>query len=202
LHVVGHSVGGFVIGLAPSARKIERIFTVGAQYAYWRDYALSVRPRMFVQWHLFMPVVVRLFGYLPAKRLGWMEDTPKGVALDWAHMEPQFENVLARHGTSPEALRRRFAEVRAPMLAFATTDDHFGTPAAVDRLLEYYSGSERVHLRIEPSAIDQTAIGHFAFFSRRFRDSLWPIALDWLRAETLPTIRGTALWRAADPAPY
>src|SRR5690606_14522325 len=36
LYVVGHSIGGFLIGLAPSAHLIKRIFTMGAQYAYWR----------------------------------------------------------------------------------------------------------------------------------------------------------------------
>ena len=43
--VVAHSIGGFVTGLAPSASGLRRIFTMGAQYAYWRDYAAGQRLR-------------------------------------------------------------------------------------------------------------------------------------------------------------
>jgi predicted alpha/beta hydrolase len=35
LIVVGHSIGGFLPGLAESAGLIERMLTVGAQYAWW-----------------------------------------------------------------------------------------------------------------------------------------------------------------------
>ncbi len=191
--VVGHSAGGFIIGLAASARRIRRIFTMGAQYAYWRDYAPEVRRSMFLRWHLAMPLLAWLFGYVPAKRLGWMEDTPKGVALDWARMGPRFEHSVRRNGeaqegvTEAEMLVRGFARVQAPILALGIDDDPFGTRPALDRLLEYYSSSERYHLRLAPSALGQPSIGHFAFFHERFRELLWPLALAWLRTELPPT---------------
>lgn len=199
IDVVGHSVGGFVIGLAESAHRVRRIFTMGAQYAYWRDYAPNARIGMFLRWHVAMPLLVRLFGYVPGKRLGWMEDTPKGVARDWARMGPRFELSLRRGGKLPDdiparaALVRRFEQVRAPILALGIEDDPFGTVPAIDRLLAYYRNSERHHLRLAPAAIGQDAIGHFAFFQRRFRESLWPIALDWLHSQTPPsTLPGVA----------
>ena len=34
LAVVGHSIGGFLIGFAPFAVHVDRVLTVGAQYAY------------------------------------------------------------------------------------------------------------------------------------------------------------------------
>lgn len=182
IHVVGHSVGGFVIGLAASSHLIERIFMMGAQFAYWRDYAPESRARMYVRWHVVMPLIARLLGYVPAKRLGWMEDTPKGVALDWAGMGPRFEVSL--HGAD-DVLASRFGQVHAPILALGVDDDPFGTAPAIDRLLGYYTCSERHHLRIEPDAVKQTEIGHFAFFHKRFRESLWPLALDWLLKQKL-----------------
>ncbi|TAL92290.1 MAG: alpha/beta hydrolase, partial [Rhodanobacter sp.] len=193
IDVVGHSVGGFVIGLADSAHRVHRIFTMGAQFAYWRDYTPNERKGMLLRWHVAMPLLVHLFGYVPGKRLGWMEDTPKGVALDWARMGPRFELSLRRGGKLPNdipermALVRRFEQVRAPILALGIEDDPFGTVPAIDRLLGYYRNSERHHLRLAPAAIGQDEIGHFAFFQRRFRDSLWPIALDWLHSQALPS---------------
>ena len=193
IDVVGHSIGGFVIGLADSSHLLRRVFTMGAQFAYWRDYATNERKGMYLRWHIVMPLLAHLFGYVPGKRLGWMEDTPKSVALDWARMGPRFELSLRRGRKLPNdvpdrmALIRRFGQVRAPILALGIDDDPFGTVPAIDRLLEYYRHSERHHLRLAPAAIGQNEVGHFAFFHQRFRDSLWPIALGWLLNQTLPS---------------
>src|SRR5690606_36535151 len=61
--VVGHSAGGFVIGLAASAHRLRRIFTMGAQYAYWRDYLPAKRSTMFLKWHVLMPFLALVLGY-------------------------------------------------------------------------------------------------------------------------------------------
>ena len=179
IQVVAHSVGGYLIGLAESSRLIERIFTMGAQYAYWPDYAAGSRLRMVARWHIAMPLITAVWGYCPAKRLGWMEDTPRGVVRDWAFSRKQKEDLV------PLA-----AAVRAPILAVSTTDDEFGTVPAVQRLLAYFSGSERTHLRVSPESIGERAIGHFAFFHGRFEQSLWRIPLDWLRSGEISTYRG------------
>lgn len=200
IDVVGHSVGGFLIGMAASAHHVRRIFTMGAQFAFWRDYARGSRVRMYFQWHVAMPLLARLFGYVPAKRLGWMEDTPKCVALDWARMGPRFELTLRRGRVVSEdvpdalALARRFGQVCAPILALGVEDDPFGTAPAIDRLLDYFISSDRHHLRLAPAAIGEATIGHFAFFHERFRETLWPIAADWLLSRKLPpALEGTYL---------
>lgn len=177
--VAAHSIGGFVTGLAPSSHRLRRIFTMGAQYAYWRDYAPERRLRMLAKWHLAMPVLTACLGYFPGRRLGWLEDTPRGVVRDWSFMGPRFEARGApADGTDPRVAT--MAAVTAPILALSVTDDEFGTEAAIDRLLAYYSGSARTHLRLSPASMGLASIGHFAFFHERFRDTLWPIALGWL----------------------
>ena len=166
---------------------------MGAQFAYWRDYQAGQRLGMFLKWHMLMPALALLLGHVPAKRLGWMEDTPQGVALDWARMGPQFEHSVRRGVRTgdgrPQAIKLagNFRTIQAPILALGTEDDPFGTEAALDRLLRYYSASPRHHLRLRPRDVGQDAIGHFAFFHDRFRDVLWPYALHWLQHETLPT---------------
>lgn len=191
IHIVAHSIGGFAVGLAPSSRGVERIFTVGSQFAFWRDYGRAQRRRMFVKWHVVMPVLTRLLGYFPAGRLGWMEDTPAGVARDWSRMKARFEDTVRPGrllGGAPEslALRQRFAGVTAPILAVGLDDDPYGTPAALDRLLAYFTASPRRHWRIAPADIDVAEIGHFAFFHDRFSATLWPLALAWLKSGAVP----------------
>ncbi|ONY04776.1 alpha/beta hydrolase family protein [Burkholderia cenocepacia] len=191
LDVVAHSIGGCVLGLAPSNVHVRHAVTVGAQYAYWRDYLPAERRRMWWKWHVAMPALAAVFGYVPAKRLGWMEDTPRGIALSWARSQPRFEDgyigrELDDSGASRAALPARFAGLSAPMLAIGLDDDAFGTVDAIERLVGYYTGSNVTHLRIAPADIGVDAIGHFAFFHGRFTDTLWPVALYWLQHGVLP----------------
>ncbi|MBH3427176.1 alpha/beta fold hydrolase [Pseudomonas alkylphenolica] len=177
IDVVGHSFGGCAAGLAASSSQVRRLVTVGAQFAYWRDYAADSRWQLFGKWHVLMPLLTRVFGYFPGKRLGWLEDTPAGVVNDWSTRTAAYE--LRPSGKALGNLP--FAKVRAQTLAISLTDDPFGTVAAIERLLGYFEGSSRSHLRIAPADIEVAQIGHFAFFHNRFQKRLWPIALHWLQ---------------------
>jgi predicted alpha/beta hydrolase len=188
IHVVGHSIGGVLIGLAESNHLIRRVFTMGAQYAYWKDYAARMRFRMVAKWHVAMPALTLLFGYFPGKRLGWLEDTPHGVVRDWVLSRERFENTwrgkaAARYPDRQEIVRR-FAALTAPILAVSITDDEFGTVSAVRRPLSYFTNSPSTLIEISPQSIAEPAIGHFAFFHSRYEQKLWPIPLQWLTSES------------------
>jgi predicted alpha/beta hydrolase len=205
IHIVAHSFGGVAVGLAPSNHRIARIFTVGAQYAYWRDYAPEQRLGMVARWHIAMPLLTLAYGYFPGTRLGWLEDTPKGVVRDWALSRARFEETWRGRSPlctlDPETLRQRFAAVTAPILALGISDDEFGTIPAIERLLGYFAQSARTHWRIAPRDIGAEAIGHFAFFHSRFERSLWPAALAWLRTgEITPGFPGRLI-SATPPQP-
>ncbi|TDV06783.1 putative alpha/beta hydrolase [Paraburkholderia caballeronis] len=191
IDVVGHSIGGFLIGLSPSNPLIRRVFTMGAQYAYWRDYARSSLPSMLWKWHVVMPALTRLYGYFPASRLGWMEDTPRGVVQAWSRSRARFEDGFIRGPFAGPAEQRaglvaRFAGLTAPILAVSVTDDPFGTTPAIERALRYFTQSRTVHLRLAPASIGERRIGHFAFFNSRYESSLWPVALRWLTTGDVP----------------
>lgn len=172
IQMVAHSIGGYLIGLAESAARLERIVTVGAQHARWRDYAAAERLRMIGKWHVAMPVLTAACGYFPGGSLGWLEDTPAGVVWDWAF------------GRLPDL--SGFARVRAPVLALSLTDDPFGTVPAIERVLAYFTGAPKTHLRLSPDSVGEAEIGHFAFFHSRLAPVLWPLPLEWLRTGRLP----------------
>jgi predicted alpha/beta hydrolase len=185
IDVVGHSFGGCAAGLGESGQVIRRLVTVGAQFAYWRDYAPEQRWRMFGKWHVLMPLLTLICGYFPGKRLGWLEDTPAGVVRDWSTPAARYERrpsgrkMLAKNATLP------FANVRAQTLAISISDDPYGTIAAIERLLDYFSNARKTHLRIEPQDIGEQQVGHFAFFRSAYQATLWPIALTWLQTGAL-----------------
>lgn len=179
LLVVGHSIGGFLPGLAPSAPLIDRMLTVGAQYAWLGDYALAHRARLILKWHVMMPALTALCGYFPGRRLGWLEDLPAGVAYEWSFRRARFE--LSHPAPEREEVLLRFAAVTAPILAIAVLDDELGTPAAVQRTLSYYKGAPQTLALLEPQRLGEDRIGHFALFHDRFRSGFWTETLAWLR---------------------
>lgn len=185
---VGHSIGGALIGLAPSHTAVQRLFTMGAQFAHWPDYAAQRRLGLRLKWHLVMPVLTAALGYFPGQRLGWLEDTPRGVVRDWTAPAERLEDLFA-HGrgsrrlspTERQALAAHMARLQAPILALGTSDDEFGTPAALQRLLRQFPHAPAIHWHLRPQDLGVPAIGHFAFFHSRFERSLWPMALRWLQ---------------------
>ncbi|BCO29678.1 hypothetical protein MIZ03_4602 [Rhodoferax lithotrophicus] len=191
IQVVAHSVGGFLIGLAESNHRVSRVFTMGAQFAYWKDYAQRRRLPMLWRWHVVMPLLTAICGYFPGKRLGWLEDTPRGVVHDWTARHPRFEDAYRKgHRVMTAEQRRRlverFSQVKGETLALSVTDDDFGTVPAIHRLLAYFKNSPATHWRIAPNMLGLSEIGHFAFFHARFEHSLWRIALTWLRDGRIP----------------
>lgn len=197
IDVVGHSFGGCAAGLGASGHLIRRLVTVGAQFAYWRDYAPAHRWRMFAKWHVLMPLVTMIYGYFPGKRLGWMEDTPAGVVRDWSFSTARFEKRSSARTISKTAGQLPFAGVTAQTLAISISDDPYGTIPAIDRLLGYFTGSTNSHLRIHPEDIGEEEVGHFAFFRSAYQATLWPIALAWLQnGELAPDTPGRRVPRS------
>ena len=178
LAVVGHSIGGFLIGFAPSAVRVDRILTMGAQYAYWRDYAPAHRRRLVLRWHVVMPALTRAFGYFPGRTLGWLQDLPAGVADEWSFRRARMEASYPA-GERPGILAR-FAAVRAPILALSMVDDEYATEPALRRTLAYYGGSERHLVILSPSDLDLARVGHFGLFHSRHAVKFWPLTLRWL----------------------
>ncbi|GAA5165020.1 alpha/beta hydrolase family protein [Viridibacterium curvum] len=177
LHVVAHSIGGMTIGLAPSNHRVVRCLTVGAQFAYWPDYARSARLGMWLRWHLGMPLLTAALGYFPARALGWHEDLPAGAAYEWAFRGKQ---LRAASEAAAQAMTH-FRSMRGEILAIGIADDPFGTPVAIQRLLAYFENCRCFRQTIAPGSVGESKIGHFAYFHEKFRDTLWRDSVRWLR---------------------
>ena len=127
--------------------------------------------------HLFLPLFAHVMGYFPGSRLGFGEDLPAGVAIEWASWcrHPRYLVGALQADAA-------FARLRAPLRAYAITDDAFAPPSAVQRLLVLYPNARSEMRLVRPADVGARALGHFAFFRERFRDTLWREAVDWLEA--------------------
>lgn len=177
LLMVGHSVGGQIVGLAANNQRIHALMLVAAQSGWWGHWPVPSRYRIGLTW-LSIPLVTRIYGYLPG-RFGTKEDLPGGVAREWARWGRRRNYLI-----ESEETRAGFARVRRPLLAYSFTDDDYYAPRpAVEGLLDFYSEADVYHRHLAPKDVGAEAIGHFGFFREKLKDTLWRDSAAWLQKQ-------------------
>lgn len=179
LFAVGHSFGGQTPGLLPNGDQIAALVTLSAQSGHWRLQGGGQQLAVALHTHLTLPVLARLWGYVPWSRFSSAEDLPQGVALEWAAWCRRRGYLL----DDPSLPVERYRQFQAPVLAYSIADDAWGTARSVDAMMHAYPRLTRRHL--VPWEVGLERIGHFGFF-RPACAALWPELLAWLE-QTAPT---------------
>ena len=84
VHLVGHSAGGQLVGLMPNHRHLSSVVTVSSSSGYFKNMGFKQRLLAAVFLKAYIPLLANLLGYVPARWIGWGEDLPAKVALQWA----------------------------------------------------------------------------------------------------------------------
>jgi predicted alpha/beta hydrolase len=177
LFVVGHSVGGQLVGLADNNHLLSGLVGVGAQSGDWRLWPVPRRWWLAFVWSALVPGLTRLCGYLPGRKLGLGADLPAGVALEWARWCRSRGYVGAHLGKS---VPDHFDGFRGRVLAYSFSDDKLAPLAAVEALFRLYKRAEVVQRRhLDPHLLGLPPVGHFGFF-RKECAGLWPRLAAWL----------------------
>jgi len=182
--MVGHSFGGQALGLLPQADRLSAAVLVGAQSGYWRLWDGWRQLPVAALWHVVIPGLSAACGFFPGRLLGMGENSPAGVAREWAEWGRRRGYVTDADGG---ALGAGFARVRCPLRSYSFSDDTFAPPRAVEALLGFYSSARVERRALTPRDLGVPAFGHWAFFRERFRDPLWNEAAAWLRASSRPS---------------
>ena len=176
LVALAHSIGALITGGAPNVDEIARYVFICPHTGYYRDYLLRYRLPMAGLWHGVMPVLTRVFGYFPAKRLRLGEDIPAGVALQWAarHSPDLRPEATTRDASRARSMMARYKTLSGPALVIGFRDDAFATPRGMRRLLGSFPGLRAEIKVIAPQEVEMRSIGHFGFFRREAAEALWP----------------------------
>lgn len=179
LALLGHSIGGQLIGLAPSSMVVEKIILVAAQSGYWRFWKGLGRIKMWANWHILFPLLTNLFGFLPSKRVSGMENLPKNVAMQWRKwcLSPFYffgDSFVTNF---------QFQHISARIMAISIEDDAFAPKQAVDWLTNKFTKSTVTKTHLKPTDFQLTKIGHFGVFKETMKDSFWESLLGFLSEE-------------------
>lgn len=172
-HVIGHSLGGLMLGHHPGMAGVERVTTVASGPVHLSDHPFAFRLRARFFWQV-VPAAVAALGYLPGRRLGFGADLPAGVYADWRRWCTTPGSHLADTGIRlplPDPSR-----VTAEMRLVAVADDAWVPPAAVWRLMAHYPEARKRQLLLRPADFGLARIGHVGAFHRASA-ALWPSLL-------------------------
>ena len=102
-------------------------------------------------------------------------DLQPGAMRQWSRWCLHPEYLV---GVEPGA-REAYERARFEILSLSFTDDWMMPQRNVDRLHAHFRSARRESRRIGPAQAGGP-IGHMGFFRSRYRETLWPIAGDWL----------------------
>lgn len=173
LFMSGHSYGGQTAGLLPNSDKIAAMVTFSSQSGYWRLQGGNQKLPVLLHVYLTLPILSRLYGYMPWSKFGPAEDLPKGVALEWARWCRGSGYLLDDHTLPLD----RYQQFQAPVLAYSIADDDWGTARSVDAMMRAYPNLTRRH--IVPQEWGLSSLGHFGYFRPKSK-VLWPDVVEWL----------------------
>lgn len=169
---LGHSLGGQIVPFVPEQphrARVEKIVTVVSGSGYWKENAEAIRRTVPLFWWGIVPLSVRLFGYYPGARLGFVGDLPRGVIEEWRRwcLHPRYSV-----GVIP-AMEQRYAEVKTPITGFSFTDDELLSRRNIESLHGFYTGAARTLHHLSPAYLGRKKVGHMGFFRREMEEVLW-----------------------------
>lgn len=176
--IVGHSVGGQKVGFMHNHHKIKGMVTFATSVGYWGFMPLSYRIQTHFFFQVFTPISNLLFGYVAAKRLGLMEDLPRQIVLDWRNWCSVPSYFFDKKYASESAEKGFFADLSFPIQVYWTTDDPISNARSIPMFWKHIKSSGGIKIDcIPPQEIGAKEIGHFGFFRRKFKETLWTKAL-------------------------
>lgn len=181
--VVGHSVGGQLLGLLPNNDRVSAAACVASQSGYWRHWPLKFQPMLASIWYLAVPIALAMTGVLPRQFAG--AELPGGVAREWARWCTNPDFIVDEAG---QPIRHGFDSYRGALKMIQISDDNmYAPPKAVDALASYFTATTVQRQTLNPAQLGLTKLGHFGFFLKKTPVQAWDEIADWLLAACVTT---------------
>lgn len=183
LFVLGHSIGGQLVGFARPLNQVSGIIHMAAQKGDQRLWSVAGRLKLFLLWHVLIPLL-SLGATFDARKLGlgrypW----PAAAARQWAawgRSKGYLFNPKFAYDLKP------WQQFDRPILSLGFTDDEMAPEAAIDGLLEEFKMARDLgHIEkrmVSPTSVGLSSIGHFGFFKPE-ANSLWKDLNRWIKTQ-------------------
>ncbi|MEO0404231.1 MAG: alpha/beta hydrolase, partial [Bacteroidota bacterium] len=178
-HLVGHSAGGQLVGLMDNCHKLSSMFNFASSSGslHYAKYPFRLKSAFYLK--MFIPWSNMFFGQVNSQWVGMGEPLPKQVGKQWGkwcsgkgYVDVDLNSEIKEH---------HYDDLKLPTKWMYATDDDIANADTVKDMIRVYSKIESEVVALSPQELGFHDIGHMKFFSSR-RKSLWPMALEWLKA--------------------
>jgi predicted alpha/beta hydrolase len=177
-YMIGHSMGGQVLGLADNINQLDKIVTLAASYGNWKNYTIPRRYKTGFFWATLIPLTTIKHGYFPAQKYNMGENWPKGVAWNW------WAWCLRRipHSTilDNKEIPHFYKQTKVPISAYFFTDDELATKRTIPHYQHDFANAPLEIKRLHPEMIGVKKIGHMGVFKKKCH-KIWEQILEDLQ---------------------
>jgi len=178
LVVLGHSVGGQLLGITPAIREIDALVGVSSQAGHWRHWSGLERAKVFTLWYVAIPLMTARRGTFAASLLGLGQDLPAGVARQWAQWGRDREYIRSLTvGPQPQF----FDDIRCPLRTYLIEQDNLAPERAVRAWHDWFPNADRELRNLGSHTATGRRIGHFGFFDPDIGAAEWPALAEFVR---------------------
>ncbi|MDR9469411.1 alpha/beta fold hydrolase [Marinospirillum sp.] len=180
--LIGHSAGAQLVGLMPNHESISHLVAVSASSGYVGNIKYPTRLAALFFTFVYIPLAVRCLGYAPAKWIGWGEDLPPMVSLQWARWCRTPGYLESDFGEGVE--HDYYKKLTCSITLFSADDDPLATKDNIRDWLRLMPLTAKEIVPLSPGALGCGPIGHVNMF-RPSRRKVWPLILNDLQVQRL-----------------
>ncbi|HYH15839.1 MAG TPA: alpha/beta fold hydrolase [Flavisolibacter sp.] len=186
-YLIGHSIGGQLIGLLPNNNTLDGVLAIGASTGNWRHMATVRKYVAAFMMHVYLPFTARFFNYIPLRIIGFGEDLPRKVAQEWAMWcrDKQYFKKWLLDGAQGNTSQHYFHQLTCFYFHLSFDDDYIATDRTIGDLIACYPKAIKKVVRYAPKYFKKKAVGHVEFF-RSSHQELWPLVLQPLESVIQP----------------
>lgn len=173
---VGHSIGAQLIGFLEQQEHISKVIAINAALGYWRYFPFPTKLGIWAMWYFVGPLMVRLYGYGKMKKIGWGENLPKNIVMEWREWclsKTYFMACLQK-----KLHTDRFYDFTIPITAVYTSDDFIANDKTVPLMMKFFPNSPQTIMKLSVQEHTPYKVGHVGIFRKKFEKNLWPLLVD------------------------
>jgi predicted alpha/beta hydrolase len=180
---VGHSIGAQLTGFLTSTASIKKVIAVNAAVGYWGYFPFPRKIAIWALWYVISPVLVKLYGYGTMKIVGWGENLPKNVLMEWRKWcmsKTYYADFLKTRFRTD-----KFYDFKVPLVAVYTSDDFIANDKTASLMLNFFPNAPTAIIKLEVGKYTRHKAGHVGIFRKKFKNDLWVVLTEIIEDDSL-----------------
>ncbi|MBC7936424.1 MAG: alpha/beta fold hydrolase [Rhizobacter sp.] len=172
---MGHSIGAQLAGCLDNRHHVKKVISISAALGYWGYFPFPMNVKVWSLWYIISPLLIKIYGYGTLKRLGWGEDLPKNIILEWRKWcmsKNYYQDFLEGHYQTD-----KFYNFTTPIEALYMSDDYIANDKTAPLMKNFFPNAPYKISRISTKKYTDQKVGHIGIFRKKFKNSLWPLLI-------------------------